>query len=300
MVVVVRLQGGLGNQMFQYALGRALSARNDAQLILDLTFLLDRTPRGDFMFRNYELGAFGGVSPEFTRLSRIALKLPAPAVYFRLTQFLTYVKDFLQLQTYVREGIYEFQPHILTLQGDVYLDGYWQSSRYFDEIEALLRHEFTVLPPDDQDVQALGKEIECSESVAVHIRRGDLVSVPSSIQAHGFVGLAYFAEGMSEVARRTEKPVFYLFSDDIRWCMKNVVTAYPHVFVVHGQERQKSITDLWLMSRCRHFIVSNSTFAWWAVWMSDSEEKIVVAPRVWAREREKAPKELIPSSWIRI
>ena len=298
--VLVRLQGGLGNQMFQYAIGRALSARSGGRLILDLTFLLDRASREGLTFRDYELGAFAGIQPKFTRLSRLALKVHGATIYFRLSQILTHVKKLLGWQHYVRESSYEYLPEILKLRGSIYLDGYWQSPKYFADMEAWMRRELALQPPDEKAAHSLGEEIDESESVAVHIRRGDFVSVPSAMRTHGFIGLAYYHEAMNLIACKTEQPTFYFFSDDIEWCMENVVTAHRHVFVGRRFGNRKSVTDLWLMSRCRHFIISNSTFSWWAAWLSEREEKIVVAPRVWAREEDKAPKDLIPSSWLRL
>ena len=94
-----------------------------------------------------------------------------------------------------------------------------------------MRREFALQPPDEKEAHSLGEEIDQSESVAVHVRRGDFVSMRSTRKAHGFVGLAYYREAMNQIACRTKQPMFYFFSDDIEWCMENVVTAHRHVFV---------------------------------------------------------------------
>ncbi len=299
-MITVKLQGGLGNQMFQYAVGRALAEKNRDRLVLDLTFLLDRTPRESFVFRDYDLGIFPNIRAEFTWLSKMARRLPIEGLYLRASNFIRRVKTKLGVQRYAGEPDRSFYAEVLELKGNVYLDGYWQSEKYFSASERVIRSEFAFGRVSDPKAEALRQQILGAESVCLNVRRGDYVSLPSSIQAHGFVGVSYYNEGIKEVAGRIKNPHFYVFSDEIDWCRENLKLEYAHTFVGHDYAGEKFGCYLMLMSSCKHFLIANSSFGWWAAWLSRNREKVVVAPKRWARNEQDHRKDLIPATWIRV
>ena len=285
--------------MFQYAVGRCLAARNSDDLFLDLTFLLDRTPRKKIVFRDYDLDALS-VTPRLTLLSRLARAFPIPVLYLCLSQAISKCKNALGAQRYVEEGAFAFHRDVLESKGNLYLRGYWQSAKYFEAVESTIREEFTP-PAVSAATRKLGEVIQSCNAVCVHVRRGDFVSLPISIASHGFVGLEYYVKGAELIMARVSHPHFFVFSDEIEWCTENLKFHPPATYVSHEYAGHKSTEHLWLMSQCKHFLISNSTFAWWPAWLAENKDKVVIAPRRWFRAAEgMSADDLIPESWIRI
>jgi hypothetical protein len=298
-MIVVKLQGGLGNQMFQYALGRSLAERNKDKLVFDATFLLDRTPRKDFIFRNYDLDIFE-INPDFTRLSQMARIFPVPVFYFFLSRLISKIKHLLGRQKYVRREEAGFHPDILQARGNMYLDGYWQSEKYFEAIKDLIRIEFSFGKTETAKIKEMAEKIIATESVCLNVRRGDFVNSPRSIKTHGFVGIDYYQRGMEIIAFKVTDPHFFVTSDDIEWCVENLKIDYPHTFLTHEYRGGKFKDYLTLMTLCKHFLIPNSSFAWWAAWLSTNPGKIVVAPVQWFNDPSLDPKDICGSDWIRI
>lgn len=298
-MIIVKLQGGLGNQMFQYALGLSLAQRHRDSLAFDTTFLLDRTPRKNFTFRNYDLDVFN-IHPRFTSLSEIANRLPIPILYPNLSRAVSEIKSMVSIQKYVREVNPGFNSEILLLKGNLYLDGYWQSEKYFDNIEDIIRREFNLGEIIDPKIKKMAEKIHSTESVCINVRRGDYVSLPHSAEMHGFVGTGYYRNGIEFIASKLRNPHFFITSDEIEWCVDNLRIEYPHTFIGHEYGGRKFRDYLRLMSLCRHFIIPNSSFAWWAAWLSTNQGKIVIAPRRWFNDEKIIYRDLVPESWIRI
>jgi hypothetical protein len=298
-MITVKLQGGLGNQMFQYALGRSLVEKNKDRLVLDATFLLDRAPRKDFVFRNYDLDIFG-INPRFTFLSRMARLFPLQSYYSDRSLSISNKKDLLGRQKYVREEPFGFHPEIFQLAGDLYLDGYWQSEKYFEEIKDLIRIEFSFGETENAKVKEMAEKIISTESVCLNVRRGDFANLPSAIKTHGFVGMDYYEKGIEIIASQVANPCFFITSDDIEWCVKNFKMDYPYVFLTHEYKGEKFKDYLRLMTLCKHFLIPNSSFAWWAAWLNPDPQKIVIAPKKWFNDPSIDTSDLIPESWLRM
>ena len=291
-MIVVRLQGGLGNQMFQYAAGRALAVRNGVPLKLDLTSLLDRTPRPGLTFRDYDLDVFilDAAIATPSDLRSFGHFLKPGTLSFRAAK--AWRKIFPRTG---QEQGYHFNPQFATFGPDAYLEGYWQSPKYFSEIESTIRKDFTFrpMPPD---VQALAEEISQPGSVCVHVRRGDYVGN----KKHETVGLAYYAEAVQVLSRKASIRKIYVFSDDGAWCEQNLSFAFPVQFVRDEYRGHKASGHLYLMTCCTHFVIPNSTFSWWGAWLSIQPGKIVIAPQSWFPDPSIDTSDLIPPEWIRI
>lgn len=298
-MITVKLQGGLGNQMFQYALGRVLAERNKDRLQLDLTFLLDRTPKRDFIFRDYDLDIFQA-SPHLTLLSRIATKFPIPFLLYLVSRLITTLKAAFALQKYVTERSLTFHPEVLHATGNIYLDGYWQSEKYFRGFEDLLRRDFCLKDVPSDDVSQMQLQISSTTSVCVNVRRGDLVTLPRSARIHGFVGPEYYRRGIEAIATRFKDIRIFVTSDEIEWCIQNLRFDFPTVYLGHKYEGRKFGDYLRLMSACRHFLIPNSSFAWWAAWLGRADDKIVITPIAWFKEKTLSSSDLIPEDWIAI
>lgn len=302
-MIIVRLKGGLGNQMFQYALGRRLALKYKAELRLDLTFLLNRLPRRDFVFRDYDLSIFN-IKERFTWLSRLGRShFIFRDVVFPLQYTWLKLWDFFDKNYWAREKKdYRFDERILNLPDNVYLDGYWQSYKYLEGMEDVLREDFAFKKDFDEKSAAMAEKICSVNSVCVNVRRQDYVHNPANSTFFVSLEIDYYKRAAEIVAARVANPHYFVFSDEIDWCEKNLDFLRPAVFVGHEYAGEKFQYYLRLMTLCKHFIISNSTFSWWSAWLSESLDKIVIAPKNWVRDPEinKNTDDLIPPDWIRI
>jgi hypothetical protein len=261
--VTVTLLGGMGNQMFQYALGRTLSVRTGLPLVVDRSMLRMRTPAQPA--RDYALGCFR-LSPHRVR------DLPFFAARYRSDV----LRRFASIQ-FIDEQSLQFQPEVLQVNGPCQLQGYWQSERYFESIAAQLREDFTLLPPQGVRSAAYEARIRGTKSVAVNFRRKDFVG--SSY--HGTCSEQYYAAALDLVVEWIGRDIeIFVFSDEIEWCRQNVRYPFPVTFVdLEGQESDYELMRL--MSACRALIGANSSFSWWSGWLNSHPDKLVIAPRKW-------------------
>lgn len=294
-MVIVRLTGGIGNQMFQYAAARRAAFVNNASLKMDLGGFDDP---GQGTKRSYELDAFliSGKTALPTEVA--ALKYYRQNPFIRRLPIFFKKRIFHYNKTHIIEKHYDFDPEILSLKGNVYLDGYWQSDKYFKDIETLLRTEFSFrYEPGGQNLHYTDL-IQASESISLHVRRGDYVSSTKTNAFHGVCSIEYYREAINRIKTQISAPVFFVFSDDIEWAKSNLPLSHGAYFVDcngtdHGYE------DMRLMSLCKHHIIANSSFSWWGAWLSTNPGKIVFAPQRWFSATLET-KDNIPELWVRI
>jgi hypothetical protein len=296
-MIIVRLRGGLGNQMFQYAAGRRLALVNKAPLKLDLQWF-EKVPPGDTE-RRFELGIFAGerqiASPEEIR----DLRGIDTGGWPKLAKAFLKRTGLMVKRSWVREKHYHFDPEVLDLRGDFYLDGYWHSESYFADARETIVKDFALRTAPDAANRECAGVIEAVEAVSMHIRRGDYVTNPAAGRYHGVSPLEYYQAAVAEVAAKLRAPHFFAFSDDPDWVKANLRIAAPLTCVEHNGP-EKAYEDLRLMTLCRHHIIANSSFSWWGAWLSRNPEKIVVAPRRWFNSDEIDTRDLIPASWLRL
>jgi hypothetical protein len=296
-MIVVKLQGGLGNQMFQYAAGRCLSEKYKTDLKLDLSFLLDRTPREDFVFRDYDLDIFD-IHPKLASSSEIVSFGKPHRVSRTIYSFKRVINS--KLPEYLCEYPFGFDPRFFRTSENAYLYGYWQSERYFKAIESIIRNEFTFCERLDSRGIEMSEQIESVNSVCLNVRRGDYVTSAVASQHHGVCDEGYFAKGVEVVASHIRSPHIFIFSDDIEWCHDHLSFDYPYTIVSHDFAGKKFGQYLHLMSLCKHFIIPNSSFAWWAAWLNSNPGKMVVAPIQWYKNPKMNTRYLMPEKWIRV
>ena len=199
-----------------------------------------------------------------------------------------------------REKGFAFDPNIQEIQGDVYLEGYWQSERYFVEVAELIQNEFTMKEPFGEVSATMADLMAQRESVSIHIRRGDYVSSPSTNRFHGLCSFEYYFDAVARMAKTIHEPHFFVFSDDPEWGARKPGTLrYPTSFISHNGPI-KDYEDLCLLARCKHHIIANSSFSWWGAWLSPNPDKIIFAPRKWFNDNTIDTRDLIPTSWIAI
>jgi len=180
----------------------------------------------------------------------------------------------------------------------IYLSGYWQSEKYFDDVSGIIREEFQLKNEPAGLNLELVRAMRGSQAVSLHVRRGDYVSNPIAASYHGVCSLEYYRTAIKLIEEKVANPKFYVFSDDIPWCKENLRFPQPATYVDHNSD--EPFEDLRLMSFCKHFIIANSSFSWWGAWLSRNQEKIVLAPKKWFLTREKDDRDQVPANWIRI
>jgi hypothetical protein len=293
-MIIVRLQGGMGNQMFQYAAARALSLRKNTSVGIDVSYVHNRIPRSGFTFREYDLDVFALTAPIVT-----APALPLRYKLHTLGKLGLYLdairrKFFKGLGT---ERTNTYSDRFWGLPANTYLEGYWQSDKYFQPYEDAIRKDFSLKEPLPSNILQLQKEIQDCESVCIHVRRGDYV-------AHSFhdVGItqSYYDQGFEYISQKANINCIYVFSDDIQWCRENLSFAHNTVFVGDEYAGKKASGHMMLMSSCKHFIIANSSFSWWAAWLGEYNQKIVIAPKQWFVDTSIDTTDLIPEDWVRI
>lgn len=295
-MIIVKLHGGLGNQMFQYAIGRKLSLLDKTELKLDLSFLLDRTPRPNFTYRDYNLNIFN-------------LKIEL-ATQEEINLFINYLDSKIKRKIYtylflgrnnkyIDEKQFTCDPDIFKLTGNLYLDGYWQTEKYFSDIKNILCNDFTIKISQDKKNQEMIKTIKNTNSVSIHIRRGDYIENKQIYNVHGICDLDYYYSCINLFLKKLKNPHFFIFSDDHQWAKENLKLDCPMIFVDYN-DASKNYEDLRLMSQCRHNIIANSTFSWWGAWLNQNPDKIVYAPQKWFNDSSRNTKDLIPDQWIKL
>jgi hypothetical protein len=285
-MIITRLQGGLGNQMFQYAAGLALAAARTAQLKLDLTLFDVRDGR---TARRYALDCFRVSAARTTPEELEALQSKRPLAA-RISQR-------LDPRAAARERHFHYDPEVARLPDDSCLEGYWQSERYFEHAAARVRQEFTFAREPSGRNAELARELAACAAVSVHVRRGDYVSDPATRAAHGLCSLDYYRCATAYVAARVREPVFVWFSDDPDWTRAHLDLG-PAAIVVDHNAAHDGAEDMRLMSLCRHHVIANSTFSWWGAWLNADPHKIVIAPERWFPDRARDTRDLLPRRWV--
>lgn len=289
-MVIVRIKAGLGNQMFQYAAGRSLALQKGT------TLLLDKAGYETDTFRKYELTRFK-ISGETFNGARRTLEMQLQRQSLKPLRSLLETVRFPFVPKYIQDLEDGFDERLTKINGDMYLDGFWQSERYFNSIRDILLNEFTFKDAPDQENSRLLSRIGSCNAVCVHIRRGDYLSSQGLIK-HGVCPLDYYHMGLEYIRQRTTNPAFFVFSDDPAWAASNFSMFDSTTIVSHNVGRN-DVEDMRLMMNCRHFIIANSSFSWWSAWLSRNPEKMVVAPKRWVALSTYSDKDRVPENWIR-
>lgn len=285
-MIVTRLSGGLGNQMFQYAAGRRLALARGTELVLDPSPLAGpqvRTPRV-YELDPYPIRARLAKPEDLQRCgrslaARIARRLSRPGAAV--------------------ERHFHFDPEVLDLPDGSCLQGHWQSERYFADRAEAVRSELTLARPPDEVNRRLLERIDACNAVSLHVRRGDYASDPAVHAMHGVCSLDYYRSAVACLSERLEDLVWFLFSDDPEWTRTHLDLGGRSVVVDHSGP-EGAAEDLRLMSRCRHHVIANSTFSWWGAWLDPRPDKIVIAPRRWFRDDRRQTRDVVPDGWVRL
>lgn len=292
--MIAQLTTGLGNNLFQYANGRAVAIRNNVTLKLDISKANIENLQGTYQLNVFNIVESIASSTEIGQIIGSNKRNVARRVY----DFIQYCLPYYKRKKFV-ERHFHFDPNIFKIPGKVYLIGYWQSEKYFKDIEGLLRKEFTIrAAPNSTNKIMLGLINQC-EAVSLHIRRGDYITNSGSNQYHGVCSLNYYRNAVQKLVQVIKNPNFFVFSDDLEWAKQNLKLEYPVTYVTqNGIERDYE--DLLLMSQCKHHIIANSSFSWWGAWLNQNPNKIIIAPQKWFNDPSINTDDLIPDGWVKI
>ena len=298
-MIIARLWGGLGNQLFQYAAGYALSRHKGVALLIDpLQCHLDKN-------RPYELKHFHVTGRPWTAEEEkhfdpwIRLARPADAATHRWAGFAKRHLSSMAARylSYAADRHAGYQPEVFDARGHVYMAGTWADQRYFASWKNDLREELRFTEqPDDENRRMLDRITGTERAVCVHVRRGDYVEIADTRERFGVCSLDYYRTAIEYLRARVEAPTAFVFSDDPKWTMTNLVLPCETVYVTHNVGRRNH-EDLRLMMACRHFVIANSTFSWWGAWLSAAPDKIVVAPRRWSIDMQTIGNP-VPPDWV--
>ncbi|WP_025749559.1 alpha-1,2-fucosyltransferase [Priestia megaterium] len=283
-MIIVRVIGGLGNQMFQYALYKSLE--NEGKEVK-----LDLTGFGDYDLHNgYELNKIFNINENVATKDEInkLIKLPDNKVLSMIKR-----KFFSSTINYYSQDQFKYLSEIFQLD-NVYLDGYWQSEKYFQGIKEVIRKEFKFKgEPNPKNIEMV-KLMRGSNSVSIHFRRGDYISNPDAYKVHGGITtIHYYENAVKEIKSKVKEPKFFIFSDDIKWVKENF--KLEDAFFIDWNTGSESYRDIELMSNCKHNIIANSTFSWWGAWLNKNKNKIVIAPNQWFNTIDT--EDVIPDTW---
>jgi len=290
-VITVLLNGGLGNQLFQYATGRALAEKHGVALSLDLSRL--KHPKPVDTPRVFELAPFNINASLLAGESRQSLGTYRTLVHRML------LKTGITLlgRITLKEQSSGFDPLFLKAPSDCILDGFWQSEHYFKQITTILQQELSLKTPSSAWLEAASLLMDAT--VAVHIRRGDYVTNPVAASFHGICSQDYYRTAVAKIRQHCPDAQFLVFSDDPTWCHQHLDLGVPfrlaNDFRLNGPAE-----EMLLMTRCRHQIIANSSFSWWGAWLNSSPDKLVIAPSQWFADPAIETDDLVPKSWVRL
>jgi hypothetical protein len=292
-MIIIRIAGGLGNQMFQYAFGRRLAYFNNTNLKMDISLY-----EGDHK-RSHRLHHFN-ITGEYASADEVAVLLGnnKPKINrwsYKLGQRLLPINK----RKIIKERKFNFDQQMIRSASDTYVMGYWQSEKYFKDIAFIIQREFTLKSEPDEKNKSLLESILRKNSVCIHIRRGDYVSDPVNRTKHGTCPMNYYYRCAEFISNRIENAHYFIFSDEPMWAINNFWFSNSSTFISQNGS-SKDYEDLRLMTSCKHFIIANSSFSWWGAWLSNNPGKIVCAPRKWFNNAKLDTSDLIPEEWIKI
>lgn len=284
-MVIVILKGGLGNQMFQYAFGQYISYLLKVPLFLDKSTYLSGSTN-----RLFDLDIY-----------RIPSNVKIVAINELKEDYYSNYKSIKEQQfnydPFIAMKLQRFVKELNNNKFLVLIEGYFQSEKYFYSIRETIKKNFKFSIVLNSQLIHLLTKITSTESVMINVRRGDYLE---KLDYHGVIDEMYIKKSMAYLNNKLKEPTYFIFSDDLQWCRTHIQKANNVIFVDESYYGYKYSSYLKLMSNCKHFIISNSTFCWWAAWLADNPSKKIIAPKKWFSTDELNADDLIPDTWIKI
>ncbi len=267
-MVIVKFTGGVGNQLFAYAAGRALAKRLKTDLRYDTRYYLW------VRNRTFRLPMFHAIGKGMSLLEYGRLILRPRGVHH-----------------FTESTYFSYDQSIEALAGDIYLDGWWQNPKYFADIGDILRKELSFRLHQSKNLKKFMTKIRGKTTISVHVRRGDY----TKLDAFGTCSMRYYARAIAEMRQRLKNPTFVFFSDDVAW-VRQSFPAVSNAIVVSDLAHE--VEDLYAMSACTHHIIANSTFSWWGSVLAKDRKGITIAPTPWVNYEKNYTSDLYMKNWI--
>jgi len=294
-ILKVRIFGGIGNQLFCYAVAKSLAIQNDAKLLIDHYSSFKKDPYN----RIYQLDNFNISSKKFIkgRFSGVFYK-----IYYKFLYLISNLSSF-ENRIYIKHEGVNFDKRVLNIRPKriTYLEGCWQSEKYFKKNQLIIKNEFKIKPPKDKKNIDLFIKIKKTESVFIHYRFFD-----NSDKSLNNTNPKYYSKAIDILENKLNNPHYYIFTDNFERVLKFLpLQKQRYTMVDFNQGEFNAYKDLWLMTNCKHAIIANSTFSWWGAWLIDNPSKTVIAPNFKIQKNKSTVtawgfKGLLPKNWIKI
>lgn len=291
-MIIVKIIGGLGNQMFQYAFARSISLRNNIEFRIDITGFKT------YKLREYKLNNLS-ICENIASLIELQKFNDRAPNKFKLLLNLEKIKIYYKRSRIVEKYPFKFDQNMFHVKDNSYLIGYWQNENYFKKYRDIILKDFTVKAPLSGKNYEVSHMISEANSVSIHIRRGDYANDNSTNMTHGLCDINYYIRSIHLINQNVCSPYFFIFSDDIDWAKENLKGIKQIYFVEHNSE-ENDYEDMRLMSLCNHNIIANSSFSWWGAWLNTNPSKIVIAPQKWFNDPNRSADGIIPAEWLKI
>jgi hypothetical protein len=287
-MIITQLKGGLGNQLFQYALGRRLAIDRNVPLKLDLSWYSTQSLRS-YQLDHFQIEAQIATQQELAAIIKSHWRGLSSRLFHAVQRRLPYYR-----RTKINEKKISYDPNILKAPRNVVINGYWQSEKYFKPIQDLIRKEFQLKAPLSHSAQSWLEKIKNGASASIHIRRGDYTRNPT----HGLLPVEYYRKAAAHIAQISPDTTYYIFSDDMNWAQKHIdfIKRIEFVQVISDQRDEE---ELILMSQSQHHIIANSSYSWWGAWLGKDQDGIVIAPMNWFNDTSRDIVHRFPPLWIR-
>jgi len=300
-MVFIYMNGGIGNLLFKYAAGLGLATKLNVPLKLDKSYYHEKHYAGDKLNDFFDIPSFANILENIFNISTIE-STETEMAFFRHSLFrkvLERLKPYYKRRIF-REQRFSYDPNFFKANPNVLIKGYWQSEKYFSHVTSLVKKELTFKKSIQEKNKSFVDRLNQGVSVSLHLRLGDYLSHPVSKKIHGALPIEYYQRSVNHLqATINERIQFYIFSDDIEWAKNNLHISADVTFI----DNSFNLTDadeMYLMSQCKHNIIANSSFSWWAAWLNDNPEKIVIAPQKWFNDGIRDTQDLIPEKWLKI
>lgn len=295
-MLIINTIGGLGNQMFCYAFSQAMKHHYQIPIALHVGGFEDVKDNRGFELSNiFEIDDLIIANfKEIEYLTNYSTKF-----HYKLRRRMLGPRE-----THISEKIHRFDPQMLTLstKKTIFLEGLWQDEDYFKDISDIIRQKFRFTPALDKENKQFLEDIVTSNSVSLHVRRGDYISNPEYSSILGNIcNLQYYSNALKQLEDIEKDLSIFVFSDDIEWVKEHFeFLKDKDVTYINHNKGLDSYKDMQLMSNCKHNIIANSTFSWWGAWLNNNPDKKIFAPKVWFNDPHLADNHIVPDNWIKV